>query len=84
MEKKYKTEKDPETGLLRVIALKDFYDVKKGQLGGIIEKEYNLSQEGNCWVYENAMVYENARVRGNARVYGHAQVHGEAYVYVNS
>ena len=84
MEKKYKTEEDPETKLLRITALKDFSDVKKGQQGGLIEKEYNLSQEGDCWVYENAMVYENARVRGNARVYGHAQVYGEAWVSENA
>lgn len=48
MEKKYKTEKDPGTGLLRIIALKDFSNVKKGDRGGLIKSEYNLSQEGNC------------------------------------
>ena len=87
MEKKYKTEEDPETGLLRIIALNDFSNVKKGRLGGLIEKEENLSQEGNCWIYEdarvwgNAKVYEDARVFGYARVYGNAQIHGKASVF---
>ena len=87
MEKKYRTEKDPETGLLRIIALKDFSDVKKGDRGGLIAKEDNLSQEGNCWVYEHAKVGEkawicdNAKIYGKARIYAHAQVFGEAEVY---
>ena len=34
--------------LHRIKALKDFGDVKKGDLGGWIEKESNLSQDGNC------------------------------------
>mgnify|MGYP001582167621 CR=1 FL=1 len=49
--------------------LKDFADIKKGDLGGWIEKEDNLSQEDNARVYGNARVSENARVYGNARVY---------------
>ena len=28
--------------------------VKKGDLGGFIEKEINLSHDGNCWVKDNA------------------------------
>ena len=38
----------------QIQSLKDFGDVKKGDLGGWIEKENNLSQEGNCWVSDNA------------------------------
>ena len=36
--------------LHRIKALKDFGDVKKGDLGGWIKSEENLSQEGLCWV----------------------------------
>ena len=54
--------------LFRIQALKDFGDVKAGDLGGYIESEKNLSQEGNCWVADNA------RVSGNARVYGDAEI----------
>ena len=54
--------------LHRIQALKDFADVKAGDLGGWIESEFNLSQEGNCWVYDEAQVFEFARVVHNARV----------------
>ncbi len=35
------------TNLYRIKALKDFDDVKVGDLGGYIEKESNLSHDGN-------------------------------------
>ena len=79
-----------ETVLYRIKAEKDFSNVKKGELGGWIEKEDNLSQEGNSWVYEdakvygNACVYEDARVFGNAKVYENAKVYGDAWVYGNA
>lgn len=37
--------------LYRIKALKDFSDVKKGDLGGYVLVERNLSQFGNAWVY---------------------------------
>jgi ATP-dependent protease ClpP protease subunit/carbonic anhydrase/acetyltransferase-like protein (isoleucine patch superfamily) len=73
--------------LYRIKALEDFSDIKKGDLGGYIEKESNLSQKGDCWVYHDAqvygdaMVFENARVYGTAKVFGKAQVYQEAKVY---
>lgn len=60
------------TALHRIKALKDFGNVKKGELGGYVESERNLSQEGNCWVYGDAKVYGNAWVYGNAEVCGDA------------
>ena len=70
MEKKYKLTKENISycgkTLYRIEALKDFANVKKGDKGGYIKKENNLSQEGNCWIYDNAKVYENAKVCGNA------------------
>ena len=48
--------------LYRIKALKDFGNVKKGDLGGYIEKEDNLRHYGNCWVYNDAKVYEDAIV----------------------
>lgn len=56
----------------RIRALIDFGNVKKGELGGFIEKEENLSHENNAWVYGNAKVYGDAEVSGNARVSGNA------------
>ena len=60
--------------LFRIKALKDFEDVKKGDKGGFIEDEHNLSHDGNSWVYGNARVYDNALVYGNARVYDNAKI----------
>ena len=40
--------------LYRIKALKDFSDVKKGDSGGYVQQESNLSQFGNAWVFENA------------------------------
>ena len=52
--------------------------IRKGELGGWIEKESNLS--GDAWVSGNALVYGDARVSGNAWVYGDAWVYGNARV----
>lgn len=60
--------------LYRIKALKDFRDVRKGTVGGYIEYEQNLSQQGNAWIYDDAQVYGNAQVSGNARVYGNNAV----------
>ena len=66
--------------LFRIKALVEFGNVEAGELGGYIEKEENLSQSGNAWVYGDAEVYGDARVYGNARVYGDAWVYGNAEV----
>ena len=76
--------------LFRIKALVAFGNVEKGELGGFIEKEDNLSHDGNAWVsgdawvYGNAQVYGDAWVSGNAWVYGNAQVSGNARVYGNA
>lgn len=67
--------------LYQIRALKDFDDVKAGDLGGYIEKESNLSQDGNCWVYNYAKVYDDAKVFENAKVYGCTVVYDNAEVY---
>lgn len=60
--------------LYRIRALKDFGNVKAGDIGGYIEREENLSQEGICWVFGNAKVYDSAKVFGNAKIYGSAKI----------
>ena len=76
--KKYRlTEETTKVGnrtLYRIQALRDFGNVKEGDIGGYIESEKNLSQDGNAWVYGNARVYGDAWVSGNARVYGDADI----------
>ncbi len=70
--------------LHRIKAVKDFGNVKAGDLGGWIEKEENLSHEGNAWVGDNAWVDGNAWIRGNARVGDNAWVDGNALVSGNT
>ena len=87
-EKKYKLTDEfiaiGDKKLYRIEALKDFSNVKKGDKGGFIESEDNLSQYGNCWIYGNAMVYGNAKIYGNARVYGDAMVFENAKVFADT
>ena len=70
--------------LFRIKALVDFGNVKAGDLGGYIEKEKNLSHNGNAWVSGNAQVYGDARVCGDAQVYDNAWVYGNAWVSGNA
>ena len=58
--------------LFRIKALISFGNVKEGELGGFVEKEENLSNDGNAWVSGDA------RVSGDAWVYGDARVSGNA------
>lgn len=67
--------------LFQIKALVNFNDVKAGNLGGYIEKEENLSQDGNAWVYNNALVYDNAKVFGDAQVRGNARVCDSSQIY---
>ena len=66
--------------LHRIKALKDFSDVKAGDLGGWVEKEDNLSQVGDAWIGGDAKVYGMAKVYGRAKVFGKAKVHDNAAV----
>jgi len=70
--------------LYQIKALKNFGSVKKGNLGGYIESEKNLSYDRNCWVSGNAQVYEDARVSGNAQVFESARVSGNVQVFENT
>lgn len=97
MEKKYKLTEEAinvdDRTLYRIEALRDFGNVRKGDKGGFVEKEGNLSQYGDCWVYDDAKVYsssivygdakvcDNARVYDNAIVTDHAKVYNNAMVY---
>lgn len=72
--------------LHRIKAVKDFDYVHVGDLGGWVESEDNLSQFGNCWVYDDAMVldeakvFDDAKIRDKAAIYGWAIVCGKAMV----
>lgn len=71
--------------LHRIRALRDVREgVRAGDLGGFVESESNLSQEGICWIYDNAIACENARVtedgtlRRSAKVLDAAIISGDA------
>lgn len=100
MEKKYQltgeTKQYNGKFLYRIEALRNFSDVKAGDLGGWVESEKNLSHEKDCWVYDDAMVYENAKIEdyafiggcasisGNARLSGFAKAIGSPSIYGNA
>ena len=56
----------------RIRALRDIPEigVKAGDLGGFVESEKNLSQEGNCWIFDEAIAMDNSRVLENAQLVG--------------
>ena len=65
--------------LKRIRATKEFVlndgtIIKKGQYGGYVEYECNLSQNSNAWICEKARCYGNARVTDGAIVSGSATV----------
>ena len=89
MEKKYiltdnRIINDLGIKMFQIKCTKAFGLIKEGELGGFIEKEANLSQDGNAWVYGDAQVYGDAWVSGNAQVYGNAWVYGDAWVSGNA
>ena len=62
--------------------------VKKGDLGGFIEKEVNLSHDGNCWVKDNARaggymarIYDNALLADQSAIGIGVELSGNAYVH---
>ena len=65
--KKYRlTEETTKVGnrtLYRIQALRDFGNVKEGDIGGYIESEKNLSQDGSAWVSGDAWVYGDADIK---------------------
>lgn len=50
--------------LRRIRAVRDFGNVKSGELGGWIESEENLSHSGNARVFGNARVSSESEIKG--------------------
>lgn len=78
MDKKYELTNETKVvcgvTLYRIKALRSFGNVMEGDLGGYIEKEDNLSHDGDAWVSGNARVFGNALVFGDARVFSNAKI----------
>lgn len=73
------------TTLHRIKATKSFgtgpNHVERGDLGGWVEYEDNLSQYGDCWIHDDAKVYDNARIRNDAQIRCAARVYSDAFVH---
>lgn len=57
--------------LIQIQATKDFtradgYKIKEGDLGGFIQNEQNLSQNGLCWLDETSYALHSARILDDA------------------
>ena len=74
------------TVLHRIRALRDIprFGVKAGELGGFVEGENNLWQDGDAWVSGDAEVSGYAKVSGKAEISGNAKVFGKAEIYGNA
>ena len=102
MNKKYEitTETKEINGhmVYRIKALKSFDTiigrrVNKGDLGGWVESEANLSHDGTCWLFDEAAGYENSRrcdnsvgydrsrQFGNSQQSGNSRQHGDSRQY---
>ena len=84
MDKKYELLENDRKKLLggqivyRIRALRDFGNVKAGDLGGYIAGEHNLSHDGTCWVYNEAIVCSKAKIVEEAKVKHCAKIGGNA------
>ena len=59
-----------EFTLYQIRALKDFGNIKAGQLGGFVSGYHNLSQNGLSWCYPECFCYINAKIMGDAQAFG--------------
>lgn len=69
------------------------YKVNAGDLGGWVQSETNLSQEGECWIYQDprkiklarqAKVHGNAYISGNAKILHRSKISGNAQISGNA
>ena len=73
--------------LYRIRALKDFRDVEAGDLGGWIQSENNLSQKGDCWVYDEAKcmdyakIYDNSTMHNNSVMCDFSEIHDNSVMH---
>ena len=70
--------------LYRIKALRNFGDVTKGDIGGFIQHEDNLSHDGNCWIYDDAKAMDNSAMYGNSAMYHNSRMHDNTKMYDNS
>lgn len=71
--------------MFQIKCTKAFGLIKEGELGGFIEKEANLSQDGDAWVSGDARVYGDADIDSNDKhcgfdCFGSQNRHTHAYM----
>lgn len=54
--------------------------VGPGALGGYVQTEDNLSQDGTCWIYDQAICCEEAVVEDDGRMFDGAVARGRALI----
>lgn len=82
-------ENTPPTQVIvcRIRALQNFGNratgraVQKGDFGGWVQSEDNLSQEGTCWLFDDAIGCENSRRSGDSAGYGNSLQYGFSMQY---
>lgn len=94
-ERKYELTDDIEQvggqKLFRIRAVRDFSDVKAGDLGGWVASDgvykagrltalANLDHNGDCWLYDNAKSFYGGRICGDAKMYEDSEVIGRGLV----
>jgi len=91
--KKYKLTKESKevfgNKVYRIQAIKDFTcingrEVKKSYLGGWVQSEDNLSQDGLCWLFDEAVGMENSKRTENSIGSGNSQQSGNSRQSGNS
>lgn len=82
---RYEYENYKKVTLYRIRATRDIKDhgVRKGDLGGWIEKEENMPGY-NSWIADEAKVFGNAKIKRNALVSGNSIVCGWAIIDENA
>ena len=88
MNKKYElTKKSYEIDdvfFFQIRALRSFGNIKKGELGGWVENENNLSHKGDCWISDDAQVFDTAQVSDHAQISGNVQISDNARIFGNA
>ena len=64
--------------LFRIIAISDFKNAKRGDIGGYVESLSNISKE--AWIADNAKVYGEAMITDKAVACGNAIIKDQAVV----
>ena len=70
--------------LHRIRALKNFGLVEIGEIGGYVQTEDNLSQYGNCWIYDDAKCMDNAKCTDNSVMYWNSCMYDNSRMFNNS